>query len=196
MQGYGEKQMKTIKSLMIALGLLAISSTGFASSVSPSSFVDGNGQSAIEDIFLTNDGDIVDLSDDFPVNALGPYSYVFYGLTLDGLGSTTAGARSVIFEPLGFGDITVSIFSDISFSLASLVASDTNTITTVLDGGTQYFLHLVGEQNTGFTGNISAVPVPAAGILFASALFGAGFIGRRKTKAAKSNMIGAFARAA
>jgi len=41
---------------------------------------------------------------------------------------------------------------------------------------------------------LSTVPVPAAGILFASALLGAGVFGRRKKKAAKSEMVGAFAR--
>jgi len=45
-----------------------------------------------------------------------------------------------------------------------------------------------------FDVTLSTVPVPAAGILFASALFGAGFIGRRKKKA-KTAMMGAFARA-
>ena len=42
--------------------------------------------------------------------------------------------------------------------------------------------------------SVTAVPVPAAGILFASALFGAGAFGRRKKKA-KASVVGAFARA-
>ena len=42
----------------------------------------------------------------------------------------------------------------------------------------------------------SEVSVPAAGILFASALFGAGIFGRRKKKSTSSNvMVGAFTRA-
>ena len=65
--------------------------------------------------------------------------------------------------------------------------------------GTTNFTDIDGNVRTNeyaFDVTISTVPVPAAGILFASALFGAGFLGRRKKKATKSNMIGAFARAA
>ena len=42
--------------------------------------------------------------------------------------------------------------------------------------------------------SVTAVPVPAAGILFASALLGAGAFGRRKKKA-QASVVGAFARA-
>ena len=57
-----------------------------------------------------------------------------------------------------------------------------------------YRLILTGTEGLDYNGNISAVPVPAAGILFASALFGAGVLGRRKKKA-KVSVVGAFARA-
>ena len=42
--------------------------------------------------------------------------------------------------------------------------------------------------------NISTVPVPVAGLLFASVLFGAGVFGRRKKKSKKTLIVGAFAR--
>ena len=50
-------------------------------------------------------------------------------------------------------------------------------------------------QNDSSTYMVSTVPVPAAGILFASALFGAGVFGRRKKKSTKTSMVGAFTRA-
>ena len=42
--------------------------------------------------------------------------------------------------------------------------------------------------------NSSVVPVPVAGVIFASLLFAAGSLGRRKKKSKKSVIIGAFAR--
>jgi hypothetical protein len=41
---------------------------------------------------------------------------------------------------------------------------------------------------------VNVVPVPAAGILFASALFGLGVIGRRKKKLTKTTMVSVFTR--
>ena len=49
-------------------------------------------------------------------------------------------------------------------------------------------------SNDSSTYMVSAVPVPAAGILFASALFGLAAIGRRKKKSTKASMVGVFAR--
>ena len=60
------------------------------------------------------------------------------------------------------------------------------------------FVDVTGATRTGDYAidlTISTVPVPAAGILFASALFGAGALSRRKKKTAKTSMVGAFTRA-
>lgn len=43
--------------------------------------------------------------------------------------------------------------------------------------------------------DVTAVPVPVAGILFAAMLLGAGTIGRRKSKPTKSSVTGIFTRA-
>lgn len=43
--------------------------------------------------------------------------------------------------------------------------------------------------------SVNPVPVPAAGILFATALFATGLIGRRKKKSTTNIMVGAFTRA-
>lgn len=70
-------------------------------------------------------------------------------------------------------------------------------VTGLLDGQVFEFFNVGGGANSEFYINnigISTVPVPAAGILFASALFGAGALGRRKKKA-KASVVGAFARA-
>lgn len=64
-------------------------------------------------------------------------------------------------------------------------------------GNTFEFFNVIGNVGSEFyinTISVTAVPVPAAGILFASALFGAGALGRRKKKA-KASVVGAFARA-
>ncbi len=86
---------------------------------------------------------------------------------------------------LGAGNYFLGI-SQFSFSPTDLFSGGTSGVTN-FDGRTSAYAHDI---------TLSTVPVPAAGILFASALFGAGFLGRRKKKAKKSNMIGAFARTA
>ena len=194
--------MKLINKMLIAVGLLAMSSVGFASSVTASSFVGAEG-----DINLVGTNDTVGFSGNFA--DLGDpmlHDSVYYGLTVTTDASAISAARSVVFDSgfiPTFGDIFLSIFVDddgtsgFNAGTDSVLIDGMNSLAGfILNSGTQYFLQLTGPSNTGYTGTISTVPVPAAGILFASALFGAGFLGRRKKKATKSNMIGAFARAA
>ncbi len=191
--------MKLINKMMMAFGLFAISSIGFASSVTPSAI-----SGAVGDITLVGTSDTVSFSGNF-ADITAPTDSVFYGLTVSDTAGVVAGARSVVFDSSfvpTFGDILLSIITDGGdgiFGSAddSLLLSATNSLSNfILNAGTQYFLELTGPSNTGYSGTISTVPVPAAGVLFASALFGAGFLGRRKKKAIKSNMVGAFARAA
>jgi len=58
-----------------------------------------------------------------------------------------------------------------------------------------YFLEFLTTENSSINITVSPVPVPAAGILFATALLGAGALSRRKKKTANSAVVGAFARA-
>ena len=51
------------------------------------------------------------------------------------------------------------------------------------------------DANDSSTYMVSTVPIPAAGILFASVLLGLGVFGRRKKKSANTLMVGAFTRA-
>jgi len=184
--------MNTIQKLL-AVGLLAVSSVGFASSVAIST-VGGVG-----DINLIGTNDTVNFSGNFADT--GSPNSVFYGLTVSADAGAVAAARSVVFPGPTFGDVLLEIFTDddmtAGFTMGdSLVVSGINALSNfTLMSGIQYFLQLTGPSNTGYSGSISTVPVPAAGILFASALFGAGFLGRRKKKASKTVMMGTFARA-
>lgn len=54
--------------------------------------------------------------------------------------------------------------------------------------------HFLKERETNTANTVSTVPLPAAGILFASALFGVGLFGRRKKKSAETLVVGAFTR--
>lgn len=141
---------------------------------------------------------------------------VYYEVVLDTNGHTASGASSV-FQLDQFGGTTPAnlglelyqddgdgIFNDASdASLGSGVSDINNGVNSAIVGAflgglTLYFLEITGFGGAGYSGAIgavSAVPVPAAGILFASALLGAGLFGRRKKKAANNAIVGAFARA-
>ena len=183
MQGYGEKLMKTIKNLIIAIGLMAFSATSFAMTMVP-----GTGSTTVEDFTLTaSTNDFASFSGEAPY-----VSPLYYGITL------TEDSRVHAEGQSSFGDIAIglTILDDMGMALAGV--SGLGILDGILEAGS-YFLQLdIADNSISYSGGIqvSAVPVPAAGILFASALFGAGFLGRRKKKATQSNMIGAFARAA
>ena len=82
-------------------------------------------------------------------------------------------------------------------TLINIALSTTPSDALGLVGNTFEFINVGGGVGDEFYINnvaVSAVPVPAAGILFASALLGAGALGRRKKKA-QASVVGAFARA-
>lgn len=190
--------MKFLRVLAM-VGLLGLSMNSWASSVTLGS---------LGHIELTPG-----FSENFTGN-FGGESAVYFDLT----SATDLGVEAGFFSFAGFppNDLTVSIFqlaelidpeidvlaaTDTPASLvpgATLVATGTSFVSAALTPGLLYFLQLdlIEPTDTNFSGTVSAVPVPAAGILFASALFGAGLLGRRKKKASKSDMAGAFARAA
>lgn len=74
--------------------------------------------------------------------------------------------------------------------------SYTDLLADALAGGFRMGLHVQAFADGASDSYVSVnpVPVPAAGILFASALLGAGALGRRKKKV-KASVVGAFARA-
>lgn len=68
-------------------------------------------------------------------------------------------------------------------------------VTALLSGTARIGLHVQAFADGSSDSYVSTVPVPAAGILFATALFGIGLVGRRKKKTSTNLMVGAFTRA-
>lgn len=84
--------------------------------------------------------------------------------------------------------------------LASLGSafSYTDAMRAIFDGSLRIGMHIQAIEGGGAEDSdsyVTTVPVPAAGILFATALFGIGVFGRRKTnKSSNNTMVGAFTR--
>ena len=124
----------------------------------------------------------------------------YTGVTSWGSATNTAGSNPGLiynfFEYLGGdGDPATTNDTDIAahYATTSSFSTQSGNFLLNLAQGT-YMLELIGEADRRYDVQVAAVPVPAAGILFASALFGAGALGRRKKKA-KASVVGAFARA-
>lgn len=178
-----------MKSLLVAIALMSLSSVSYASTVSASSIAGSAGS-----ISLTTDGDIV------TVGALfDDTGSAFYDVTLEDTGLLTSIGLSLDVYPFAIYDIDFSIYSaydSVAETFSGLLASGTNYVNSVLSGGPTYYLLLEGVSGSSYNVDISAVPVPAAGIMFATALLGVGVFGRRKKKSNKKTlMVGAFTRA-
>ena len=178
--------MKKLKVLLVA-SLLSLAPVSFASTLSVGDYA-GDSITTIGTIILDSTNDVVD-------NVNGAY--------------TAAGEKDLWAVDLQL-DATVLSVGDITYGnldpiLEYRMFSDEDLLNQV--GGTGinhltvdsltagiYYLELTSGGAGTYNVHVSAVPVPAAGILFASALFGAGIFGRRKKKA-KTSVVGAFARA-
>ena len=198
----GNRKMNKIKALLIA-GLLSLSSVSFASSVTyigPTSTATDAGivadttQAGIIDI--ENDGVAVDFTGQLAASA-NPTTSAWYELNLNfgGSGGTDLVTFGWAFNTAQPNDLTITFLDALGGSLGAAYTNLMGDFNILLAGGTSYRMVLSGSQFRSYDGQISAVPVPAAGILFASALLGAGALGRRKKKSAKTSMVGAFARA-
>ncbi len=183
--------MNKLKALLIA-GLMSLTSVSFASSVSYIYDAGYAGANAGEF------GTISLIQGDGGVTVGGIFDTtgkVYYDLTLD-QGQVSSIRQSFDVSTGTIFDITISIFDNLTFDAASLVATGINSLSALLTGGSTYYLQFAGVTDTSYNVDVAAVPVPAAGILFASALLGAGAFGRRKRKSAKTtSMVGAFTRA-
>ncbi len=78
----------------------------------------------------------------------------------------------------------MQLFSDVNAlnavsGPAVLVGGNTWTLVQWLASGT-YYLKIDGIEGKNYIGEIGAVPLPAAGLLFGTALLGAGVFGRKK----------------
>ena len=201
--------MNKLQALLIA-GLLSLTSVSFASSVT---FVNSGNLGNSEDdagavldgakagtIYLDNFGGTAVFGGDLANSTESATTSAYYDVVLDnsfeGLNTFAFGwARNTAFP----NDLTVSFFDENgnTFNAAYEGLFDptgAGNFIVQLAANTTYRMLLTGAEGWHYDGEISAVPVPAAGILFASALFGAGALGRRKKKA-KASVVGAFARA-
>ena len=99
---------------------------------------------------------------------------------------------------IGIGDFTYQLFTCVTTSgncgervvggysavSGQLNGDSTNPFTTILLATNEYFVRVAGTEfgngNNGYNVNVSAVPLPAAALLFMSALAGFGLLSRGK----------------
>ena len=188
--------MNKLKALLIA-GLLSLTSVSFATSLTTIYNGDGSVQYTAEGargvIELLNDGNSAQLTGDFTVgNGLDE----FYEINNVGHDTDYFMSFGQSTDSAAVDTVTISLLEGATYALAAanVVGSNDGTLNYVFDITKKYYLLLSGSGTFAYSVDVSAVPVPAAGILFASALLGAGAFGRRKKKA-KASVVGAFARA-
>lgn len=192
--------MNKLQALLIA-GLLSLSSVSFASTVTYT----GATQGLVADVTTVNGdpeftfGIAFDTSDPTSMTSaeLADAKTQIYSLTNQYFdGSLTTIGASYLVDPFASEPLSLTLYADAALTL--WVAGDgSSTLSALLNADQKYYLEVIeGANINGSSPNIkvSTVPVPAAGILFASALLGAGAFGRRKKKA-QASVVGAFARA-
>ena len=221
--------MKSIKKIMLAASLLAVSTTSLAATTSVDGTLGNDPEGAAGFLFIISEASYFTAESfsyaggtqfDGDVHLAGgfdPILTLFNNATGDFIVQNDDGAGAIadttsFNEAAGTSTGTGASFDAFIERIAIAAGSYLVTITQfsnfavgpkLADGfdgsGFTTFMDVTGDPRTdsfAYDITLSAVPVPAAGILFASALLGAGALGRRKKKATKSNMIGAFARAA
>lgn len=185
--------MNKIKALFIAACLLSIASVANASTVSPMGTAGSQGTITLD-------------STPAIIGGLFGGSSVFYDLIpTNNVNGNIIGLNAK--AGVGFSTLNVALYSESGLVNSFNAMTDTfidsdsglfTTINAILMTGVHYYLQLSGAAGYSYNvtiSEVSAVPVPAAGLLFASALFGAGALGRRKKKTADTSVVGAFARA-
>lgn len=118
-----------------------------------------------------------------------------WGLTVNNTGNAGASAVSLQYTfPSYFPTLYLlglSLFEDtntnglLDTGTDNLIASTGLSYVPILtanglSGGVQYFLGLTGTAGKSYSGEANAVPLPAAALLFGSALLGAGALGRKR----------------
>ena len=190
--------MNKLKTLLIA-GLLSLTSVSFASTYTEyAAYGNEIGDDLVGKIGLahgdtvTFDGSLATITDD---NVRNASTSVFWDLEiLGGSDAYTFGWANNVIDQYNNSDLVTTFYENLEGTWTAFATFTESTFGLGLAAG-KYQFQLSGLETTGYSGSISAVPVPAAGILFASALLGAGAFGRRKKKSAKTSMVGAFTRA-
>ena len=179
------KKMNKLQALLIA-GLLSLTSVSFATSLTSPGTVPGS----LGYIDLVDDGNSAEL-----IGGIAANSSVFYELGTSNINSGIYAIGNATQATVPY-DLFYTIYNSLTFTAANIVKEGVNSIQVAIAANTPYYLQLTNKElstSVGYGVTVSAVPVPAAGILFASALLGAGALGRRKKKA-KASVVGAFAR--
>ena len=193
--------MNKLQALLIA-GLLSLTSVSFASSITYT----GSTSGVVADVLMKNGDpeftfgiafDSGNLAIDATAVEIAAAKTQIYTLTNENYdGKLTSIGASYVVDPFATEPLSLMLYADLALTM--LVSGDgSDTLMAHLLADTKYYLQVIESGDIfGSSPNIkvSTVPVPAAGILFASALFGAGALGRRKKKA-KASVVGAFARA-
>lgn len=183
--------MNKITNILLIISLMSLSSVSFATSLTA-----GDLSGSLGYIDLVDDGNNVNL-----IGSITSNSSVFY--------EVGTALPDTEFLAVGNGlDYTLytSYMPDERGEIILFNAMATGTSSLMYDtivANTTYYLQLTNLtlENFGYEVQVSAssavstVPVPAAGILFATALFGIGLVGRRKKKTSTNLMVGAFTRA-
>ena len=173
---------------------------GLDSSLTDVYFDYGTDSTLFSSLTISNDSDTLAVTDDVYFSE-GAKTAVLPGANGNPLNFTSdydAGAKDVK-KGLDQGGEWVTFLAIIGDG-----SSYTDFLAGLLDGTYSIGVKLQSIADACITGDcdndsstymVSIVPVPAAGILFASALFGMGVFGRRKKKSSTTVMVGAFARA-
>lgn len=191
--------MNKLKALLIA-GLLSLTSVSFASSISYSDEYLAGSDVTVADghqagtITLANDDTTIGFNGRLAASTASTTS-AWYELILVGSNSSDLVTFGWAYNTAQPNDLTITFLDALGGSLGAAYTNLMGNFSVSLTANTTYRMLLSGSQGRSYDGQVSAVPVPAAGILFASALFGAGVFGRRKKKSAKISMVGAFTRA-
>ena len=207
----GENIMKLLQKLLLAASLL-VTSSAFALTA-PSSFSETGTlgfDDSVDTVIFTVDSiaDVTMETFGYGGGTQADGNVVFAGgfdpiLTL----FTLAGELINYNDDSGYGATDPATFSAYDSGFTERLSAGTYVLAisqySNFANGPDIINGFDGSGRTDFGGRtsayaydvtLSAVPVPAAGILFGSALLAAGAFGRRKKKA-KASVVGAFARA-
>ncbi|HEX8981103.1 MAG TPA: VPLPA-CTERM sorting domain-containing protein [Parasulfuritortus sp.] len=172
--------MSKLLNVMLAVGLSMAASSSMASTVNmgtlnPGGFLSGGGSftSNIADLYFNLSGGtgnfLTYLSADSNSNGMTSATLWNYDGNVKGSQIST-----LIQSPTGKAN-----------------PATTFDISTYLATGHTYLLELGGKAGAGYSYFVSAVPLPAAGLLFGTALLGAAGLGRKKRVAEQADAVAA-----